>query len=281
MTELPAYVRYAFGAIEVLRIDDEYQQDFARRWGGLDLATFARSLREGDRHDQQVAAFAIGCTESAWSRDLLLPLLHAEYPEVRWAAALMLGDQREEAAFPALINMLQEFFPPNPPVDYDWFEIRQARVAYILGSWGKREAIKPLRDTLAKLWEVEQHPHPDREPQLVWDYADAVIYALGQLEDFDALTDLDIPPERRRFWMVTLAMGYLNARHVYGGKPVWMIAQKTYPDETLDAFLALVSKVLHEKLGMIPEEADSAVKNYDTYYFDRFGPTTETHFKCQ
>lgn len=270
MAELPAYVKYAFHAVEVLSIDDEYQQDFARRWGGLDLATFARALREGDRHDQQVATFAIGCTASAWSRDLLLPLLHAEYLEVRWAAALMLGDQREEAAFPVLIGMLQELLSSHAPVDDCWYEIEQSRIAYILGSWGKQEAIKPLRDTLAKLWEVEQHPRPDREPQLLWDYEDAVVYALGQLEDFDALADLDIPAERKRFWMVTQAMGYLNARHVYGGKPVWMIAQKTYPDETLGAFLVLVSEVLHEKLGMVPGEADAAVKNYDGHYFDRW-----------
>ena len=87
----PSYVEYAFGAIEVLDIDEEEIKAFVRRWGGLGLANFARALREGDMHDQQVAAFAIGYTESAWAGKLLLPLLNSEYPEVRWATAISLG----------------------------------------------------------------------------------------------------------------------------------------------------------------------------------------------
>lgn len=208
VTELPAYVKYAFSAIEVLSVDDEYQWDFARRWGGLSLAIFARALREGDRHDQQVSAFAIGYSESAWARDLLLPVLHSEFPEVRWAAALMLGQRREEAAFPVLIKMLQEFLPPHGSVDHDWYDVQHMHVARLLGSWGKREAIQPLHDTLALLWQVEQQRPPYEDVQMWSHYQDAMVYALGQLEAFDVLDDLDVSPERKRFWMVTLVMGY-------------------------------------------------------------------------
>jgi hypothetical protein len=269
MADWPDYVDYAFEAIEVLRVDEEYQSDFVKRWGDLDLATFARALREGDRREQQVSAFAIGYTESTWARNLLLPLLHSEYPEVRWAAALMLGNRREKAAFPVLIGMLQEFLPPNPPGDYDWYETTHSAVASILGLWGKREAVEPLRDTLAKLWRAELNPRQDRPPQLVSYYADAVVYALGQLETFDALNDLDISLQRKRFWTVTLVMGYLNAEHLYK-KSVLQIIQDGLLHTNLGEFLRLASDLLREKLGMSPEEADVAVKNYDGHYFDRW-----------
>ena len=133
MAAWPAYVEYAFGAIQIIATDEEYIKDFAAHWGGLELATFARALREGQYKDQEVAAFAVGYTVSTWARDLLLPFLHHEHPEVRWAAALTLGEMREEAAFPMLINMLQEFLPPHPAVEFDWYDVQHMHVASILG----------------------------------------------------------------------------------------------------------------------------------------------------
>jgi hypothetical protein len=280
MVERPDYVEYAFSAILVLGTAEDYLRDFAEHWGGLDLETFARALREGERHDQQVAAFAIGYTESTWARDLLLPLLHSAYPEVRWAAAISLGHKREEAAFPVLVDMLQEFLPPNPPVVYEWYEVRHISVARILGVWGKREAIEPLRDTLTKLWQAEQHPPADRDPQVVWDYQDALVYALGQLGAFDTFADLNIPQERTRFWKVTLVMGCLNATHLYR-RPVVRIVQDARSDAALAEFLTLVATLLQEKMGMSLEEADFAVKNYDGDYFDRWGPPIATHSQCR
>lgn len=269
MAEWPDYVDYAFEAIEIIRVNEDYQNDFVKRWGGLDLATFARVLREGDRREQQVSAFAIGYTESTWARDLLLPVLHSEYPEVRWAAAISLGHRREGAAFPMLIGMLQEFLPPNPPAEYDWYETTHGTVASILGTWGKREAVEPLRDTLAKLWQAELNPRQDRPPQLVSYYQDAVVYALGQLEAFDALKSLDISPERKRFWMVTLVMGYLNAEHLYKS-PVRDLVLDIHLDTVLPGFLKLASTLLQEKMGISAEDADVALRNYRHDYFDRW-----------
>src|SRR5579872_555451 len=172
--KLPDYVRHAFGAIEFYMIDENYLRDFSDRWGKLSLPTFVRALREGNWRDQQVSAFAIGYTMSAWAKDLLLPLLHSEYPRVRWATAISLGNQRVEAAYPVLIMMLQEFFPPDFPVEDGWYELEHIEIAEILGSWGKREAIEPLRDTLAKMWRVEQQRSRNSDPQIWWQYQDAL-----------------------------------------------------------------------------------------------------------
>src|SRR5689334_2944010 len=85
MTEWLDYVDRAFHAIEILGKDEEYMHLFAERWGGLGLDAFARALREGSSRDQQVAAFALGRAGSRWARNLLLPFLSHEVPEVRWA----------------------------------------------------------------------------------------------------------------------------------------------------------------------------------------------------
>jgi hypothetical protein len=135
MPEYPAYVRYAFSAVRVINAEayeNEAIQAFLDHWGDLSLTTFARVLREGQYEDQQVAIFALSFSESKWVRDLLLPFLHHERPEIRWAAALSLGEMREEAAFPALLEMLQEFLPPHLPVEYDWYDVEHMHVGRIL-----------------------------------------------------------------------------------------------------------------------------------------------------
>jgi hypothetical protein len=89
------------------------------------------------------------------------------------------------------------------------------------------------------------------------------------LGDFDALTELNTPPERSRFWIVTLVMGYLHAQHLYK-KPAVYLAIDAHQDTELAEFLTLVSSVLQEKMGISPEEADFAVKNCANDYYDRW-----------
>jgi len=74
MPALPDYVTYAFRAIRVISTEEwlqEATEAFQKRWGGVDLLTFARVLEQGQGDDQMVGAFAIGYTCSAWARDLL------------------------------------------------------------------------------------------------------------------------------------------------------------------------------------------------------------------
>ena len=247
MPQYPAYAEYAFTAIEVIGIDEEYTSVFAKHWGGLGLDVFVRALREGSFRDQQVAAFALGWTRSRWTRDLLLPFISNEAPEVRWAASLMLGEMHEEAAFPALVGMLQEFLPSLPLME-SWFAFKQPYVAHLLGSWGKEEAILALRDTLAKLWQIEQETGEQEDFQTWWHYQDALVYALGQLGAFDALTGLTIALPRIRLWQVTMVMGYLNVMQTYK-QTIVDILQDTSRNEGRIAFLELGSELLRKTMG--------------------------------
>ncbi len=51
--------------------------------------------------------------------------------------------------------------------------------------------------------------------------------------------------------------------------------------EELAAFLALVSALLQEKMGLSPQEATSYIENYGHDYFDRWGPTVMSWSKCK
>src|SRR5579883_1071226 len=115
MSKLPRFIENALGQVDVLDTSGEEKsiQGFVEKWGGSTPAHFLKALREGDRGEQQLAAFALGETRSAWARDILIPYLEHEDAGVRWAAALTLGQMREEAAFPVLLRMLQEFLPPD------------------------------------------------------------------------------------------------------------------------------------------------------------------------
>jgi hypothetical protein len=271
MATWPDYVEYAFSAIRIIGTDEEYIQAFATRWGGLELANFAQALREGTFKDQQVAAFALGYSESTWSRDLLLPLLQHEHPQVRWTVTLALGDRREDAAFPALLAMLQEFLPPHShhSVDYDWYDVQHIHVANILGSWGNRAAILALRDTLAQMWQIEQVRTADESPQMWWPYQDAIAYALGQLGAFEALADLKLPEQRIHLWSVNMIMGYLNAQKIYK-QDVWSIMLNSSLHEDTTKFLVLVSTLLQEKMGLTQQEAASFLTAYSNDYTERW-----------
>lgn len=268
MVQYPVYAEYAFTSVEVIGMDEQYINAFAERRGGLGLDAFVRALHEGSSRDQQVAVFALGSTRSQWARDLLLPFLSHEAPEVRWAAALMLGDTREEAAFAPLIGMLQEFLASPPRAD-SWFAFKLPYVASLLGSWRKEEAIPALRDALAKLWQIEQEIGEQEDFQTWWHFQDALVYALGQLGAFDALTGLNISPPRLKLWQITLVMGYLNTKKVSQGF-ITDIFQGTGRTEEQAALLGLLSDLLQQKMGFSKSEAEVA-KLSESYLQEYFG----------
>ncbi len=173
MLEQPEYVEYAFNAIRLINTEEWMQEDikaFVLHWGGVDLATFAHVLYHGQGEDQMVAAFAIGHTRSAWAREWLLPFLQSDEPGVRWAAALSLGEMKDERAKPVLVHMLQEFLPPpyTPlhEMGPDWFEVKHIHVADLLGRCGDPALVLALRETLARGWQVERDAPDHEDPQM-------------------------------------------------------------------------------------------------------------------
>jgi HEAT repeats len=279
MSTFPDSVAYGFNAIRVISTQEWLQEDieaFQERWGDVDLLTFARVLQQAQGDDQMVAAFAIGHTRSAWARDLLLPFLQSDDPGVRWAAALSLGDMKDERARPVLVQMLHEFLPPPytllGEVGPDWFEVEHLRVAHLLGRWGDPALIPALAETLVRVWQVEREApeHINQAgTQLRWDYQDELAYALGQLGAFDALTDLEVPAHRSRVWTVNLAMGYLNVQERSRTNCLGFLGDPLHIEASQDLF-PLLLQVLQQQLGLSPQEATAYVQGYGHDYFRRF-----------
>ena len=276
MPEWPAYVTYAFSAPRVISTEEWIQEDieaFQERWGGVDLVTFAHVLHHGKGDDQVVAAFAVGYTRSAWARDLLLPFLQSDDPGVRWAAALSLGEMKDERARPVLIQMLLEFLPPpyTPlgEVGPDWFEIEHLQVAHLLGRWGDHALIPTLRETLMRVWQAERDAPADINHASIDHgrlYQDELAYALGQLGAFDVLTGLMVPTPRKRVWMVNLALGYLNVQEHYRTNCIGFIGDPMHV-ANYQNLLPLLLQVLHQRLGLSSQEAASYLQEYGEDYF--------------
>lgn len=284
MSQHPDYVEYAFNAVRVIKTEEWLQKDieaFTQRWGAVDLTTFVYVLHQAQGEDQMVAAFAIGHTRSRWARDLLLPFLQCDDLGVRWAAALSLGEMKDELAKPILVRMLQEFLPPPytqlGEVGPDWFEIEHLRVAHLLGCSSDPTLIAVLRETLARVWHVERDAPEDinqTSTQIRWDYQDELAYALGQLGGFDALTDLEVPPPRRRVWTVNLAMGYLNVQERYRSNCIGLIGDPVHAEAYRELHLLLLH-VLQQRVGLTFEEATSYLQGYGGDYFDRWNKATD------
>ena len=282
MTEWPAFVKHAFHALHVLDMETDMQaiSPFAQRWGGLDVSAFVRALREGDPHDQQIAVCALGWFPSRWSRDLLLPFLTHADPKVRWTVAEQLGEMREETSFPVLLSMLQEFLPPHESCEYDWYDIHHLSVANLIAIYSKQEAVPVVRKTLGRMWQAERNREASQNPQLWWYYQDALVAALGQLGDLQALESIeDLPAERKMFWAITLVFGYL------GYLKSAAIIQNTIMELLMDTpgsreqdkqtgRLALIPDLLHTRMGYSFEEAAAFSLSYQQAYLNRWEQDT-------
>ncbi len=261
MSNWPDYVKYAFGQLGYENYEDG-TEPFVNRWGGLDLETFARVLREGQGDDAVLAIFALGSTGKSWARELLLPFLQSARPMERWASALCLGKMREEQALPVLIRTLTEFFPPKewPSFEGDglWlYNDWRLQTILTLAEWARPEAVSALLDALQAFWQLE-HLIPERHtvPRRYWRWCQGrVVYALGWLGRFDVLNTLKGADATLDGWRVYLALGYLHAHVDY--PDVFTRSWRTQP-----GLREKVIGVLKEQLGLSEEEQERCLNSY-------------------
>ncbi len=203
----------------------------------------------------------------------LAPFLHSDDPGVKWAAVLSLGEMRDERARPVLVEMLQAFLPPpyTPPgeVGPDWFEMKQKQVARLLGRWGDPLLIPVLRETLTRVWQIEQNApdHQGLRTQVWAQYRDELAYALGQLDAFDALADLHVPAPRRRVWTVNMAFGYLHAQACYKSSCLGIVTDMSSGKH--QDLRPILLQVLQQKSGLSSQEAAVHLQEYGRNYFTR------------
>ncbi len=267
------------GVYYTQRDPDRDIEAIAKRWGGVDVSTLERIVREGEGEDKAIAIVALGSSNSRHRRTLLAPLLHSPLRLERWTSAKALGRLHDHRALAVLHEALQDpFVPPDRPFDEEalWENGSRSAMATILGDWGQLSSIPVLRSELQRIWQWEQRhlvipiPADGFEGNYVtpWQaYHYKLAYALGQLEAFGALTGIALSEPRLRVLSIYLALGYLQARQQHH-----------------DLFVAMgknplqkqVAKVLEQRFGLTEAEQHIYIERYITDFF-REGSLEEKH----
>jgi hypothetical protein len=276
---------YVFSALDLLLLSSPpsgqpYLDAFVRRWGGYDFATLLRVVRagdvpmvgeEGDAQDRLFALLGLGYLRLPEARDALLPYLASARTVERWAAALGLGRLRDERARPMLEQMLTEFHPLGPATAGDgYYSTWPASVPRLLAEWGDQQAVAPLRHALHTALHAEQAV-PEAPPELwlvagrqieverdsdrtAWQrYLDEIVFALGRLAAFGALTGIEMANERLDVWRVHLVLGYLQGQHALTGVLLWQDNPHLRED---------VTRLLEHVFGLTVEEESHSLDVY-------------------
>lgn len=270
---LPEYVDLAFTAAYRAGYQDKDREAFREQWGGLDLETFERVIKEGTGDDKVVAIAAFGYAKAPQARSLLLPLLQSPVRTERWESAIALGRLHQGQALPVLHQCLQEArsAPSEAEAFSDeniWLDDSRAEISSLLGDWGQLSSIPVLRSALKETWEWEQRflagLPSDRELVMLapWEaYEYELAYALGRLGAFGALTGLVFSPSRTRILTVYMAMGHLQLRKKERDLFTSIAMKKTTQED--------VGKVLEQRFGLSEAEQETYIKRFSQDYFPR------------
>lgn len=153
--------------------------------------------------------------------------------------------------------------------EYRWYLIHRLAITHLLGTWGDPQAIPALRQALRLCWEVEQLPRFQGKPsggsEETWhQLEDDLAYALGQLEAWDALDGLDLPPLHFQLARMFLVFGSLqvNLRYLYDGNITRLITIGTIDPD-------LVFRVLQERFGLTTYKCESSLQQFQQWYQER------------
>ena len=267
MSEWPKYITEAFLHFYEFGTEEEPIEEFASRWGGLDLEIFTHVLEVGQGQDKLIALFALGSSGQPQARTMLLPFLHSQVRMERWVSALCLGEMKEEQALPVLQDLLleglfdQHIAAPDTAEDVVWYEKYRGLVAYLLGSWDNPRLVPQLRQALQASWKREQEVRaPVPLDPWAWylsyshAFQDALAFALGRLGAFGALMQLELPPSRLRIALFNLVLGHLTASkgYRYRDLPWQMITDKVLREDVI--------QVLEQQFGVSAAEGAEMIK---------------------
>ncbi len=263
MNSRPEYVDHAFRAVYYAGQYEQGIDSFAQRWGGLNGEAFTHALEKGTAEEKALALFALSYSDAPQAQTALYAHLAVPESMQRWASALCLGERKDERGLPVLISLLEEFLPPRMhPLEREGglYHFWRIKAVSLLGAWEQSNLTPILRQALDKAWRFEQADQADRKH--VWhSYQDELIYALGRLEAFGALSGFSLPTARLQLWRVILSCGSLQARMHYGD----LLTQMQMNQELKER----VAKVLEQRFGLSVEEQTSHVEHYADAYFGR------------
>lgn len=238
---------------------DGYIERFTSHYGSLSLESARAALAQPDSLDHAFAIFLLGLSAYPASQAYLRHYLMSGDPWEQWPSVLCLGAARDPVAFPHLCDLLTAQFPDDSkdlPPGSGYLIVWRPYLARLLGAWGSRKAVVPLRRALIaalKLPEEQWNAHD------LDDFADEVVFALGRLKSVGALTGVATNAATLDLWRIHLVVGSLYDRYPV---PTGALRKSDVPS----SLFMRVEALLDHQWGIPHHEADAGLKKYRIQY---------------
>lgn len=255
---------------------------FLTRYGDLSAAAAIQAHQQGEGDERQYALYLMGCLGTQEALDYLLTVLRSGNEAEERASAICLANHRIPQAVPALIEYLKgpKGMELTPETWREWldvsFRMSQGYVPVLLGRLGDVRAVPPLREALARMSRVidpvvadlhqrgislELGPEDEysedhtvlADAHLLELYQDSIVYALGRLGAFGALSGLMLETDEQWLWIIHLVMGHLHQKY-----PIVEIRRW----EEMPGLRADLESLLERVFGLTAEERENYLDLY-------------------
>jgi hypothetical protein len=247
---------------------------FAHRWGGFDAQALLRALQRADGDEWYFAVELLLASDFSIAVDEAAARLQSPDRLARWYCALYLGKLGDRRGLPILNEMLVDAVPNATEYfarhGVDWrLEDARYSAATFIGELGEHSSSPFVRRALMEMLSIERNsPPPSRDQReqvlnktlldYIRTYEDKLIYSLGRLRAFGALTGVMIPDNRLGVWCVHLLLGSLHGQYDISGIASF---------EENAALVHRVNEMLQEIFGLDAVEQKQAVRDYDQTKF--------------
>lgn len=281
----PDHVEFALARLGFPDDDEEdaFITDFRRRWGGFTLEAFLKVLAETihdgenqarDRLFTLFAAGALSGEQGEAAAQHVLPYLESADGRERWAAAIGRGAQGDQRVVPTLCTMLTEYLPEQLPISLThdstyyrsgegFYEFYREWAPWLLGELGNRKAVPDLREALQRVGVLlgsvtqkllkQDSEGVDATARNIFRYETALVYTLGRLHAYGALSGMEVMALHSPLWTIHLVLGGLHKRFAPMDMVRW-IRQPLLPTE--------VATFLTEEFGWLPFQQEEAFVRY-------------------
>ena len=222
---------------------------FLRKWGSIEPDDVQKKLPFMTEFESAFAtAFLIFADEL--SPRGFEQLLLADYPWIRWTAALLSPQPQTEKVFSTLLFMLGEFVEDERVMgsgdDWGYFLALLPRVTLALEAFERPDVVVPkAREVLAlslKYQNARSIATPTESHDLQKNtrtiYQNHLLFLLGRYKAWGAITGLSIPAEIVAQWMLQISLGALHRD--YPPTSSLLFYWQYYPDLKQAAFKCLM-----------------------------------------
>ena len=248
--------------------------EFLSKWGSIEFADVQQKFPLMTEYDSAFAtAFLIFADEL--SPRGFEQLLLADYPWIRWTAALLSPQPQTETLFSTLLFMLGEFVEDERVMgsgdDWGYLLALLPRVTLALEAFERPDSVIPkAREILALSLKYQNArsrviPPESRAPQKSRRtiYQTHLLFLLGRYKACGAIAGLNVPAEIAPQWMMQISLGALHRD--YPPTSPWMFYWQDYPELKQAA-----SEYLTRIYGLPKHEIERMLDTNQTDYLEYY-----------